>query len=152
MCVSLVTPISDGDKSWRFSNKDRITSSRPDFVLVTPFAAKTQKQQTNVGKLVLRSGMGQIGETGSTPAAVAARCKRHTRDVKITYPWRNCIPYIWYIRPTLMCLRPRKLITNKQTRGFYMIACMIAWFELGTTSRSEEHPDRSFNCQCSSAL
>jgi hypothetical protein len=33
----------------RFSDKDRFTSSRPDFVLVTPIAAKTQKQQTNVG-------------------------------------------------------------------------------------------------------
>ena len=46
---------------------------------------------------------------------VAARCKRHTRDVRI----RNCIPYICYIRPTLMCLRPRKLITTtSETRGF----------------------------------
>jgi hypothetical protein len=27
----------------RFSDKDRFTSSRPDFVLVTPIAAKTQK-------------------------------------------------------------------------------------------------------------
>jgi len=33
----------------RFPDKDRFTSSRPDFVLVTPSAAKTQKQQTNVG-------------------------------------------------------------------------------------------------------
>jgi hypothetical protein len=33
----------------RFSYKDRFISSRPDFVLVTPIAAKTQKQQTNVG-------------------------------------------------------------------------------------------------------
>ena len=32
----------------RFPDKDRFTSSRPDFVLVTPIAAKTQKQQTNV--------------------------------------------------------------------------------------------------------
>jgi len=30
----------------RFPDKDRSTSSRPDFVLVTPIAAKTQKQQT----------------------------------------------------------------------------------------------------------
>jgi hypothetical protein len=29
----------------RFSDKDRITSSRPDFVLVTLIAATTQKQQ-----------------------------------------------------------------------------------------------------------
>ena len=27
----------------RFPDKDRFTSSRPDFVLVTPIAAKTQK-------------------------------------------------------------------------------------------------------------
>jgi hypothetical protein len=33
----------------RFSDKDRFTSSLPDFVLVTPIAAKTQKQQTDVG-------------------------------------------------------------------------------------------------------
>jgi hypothetical protein len=33
----------------RFPDKDRCTSSRPDFALVTPSAAKTQKQQTNVG-------------------------------------------------------------------------------------------------------
>jgi hypothetical protein len=32
----------------RFPNKDRLTSSRPDFVLVAPITAKTQKQQTNV--------------------------------------------------------------------------------------------------------
>jgi hypothetical protein len=33
----------------RFPDKDRFTSSRPEFVLVTLIAAKTQKQQTNVG-------------------------------------------------------------------------------------------------------
>jgi hypothetical protein len=33
----------------RFPNKDRFISSRPDVVLVTPSAAKTQKQQTYVG-------------------------------------------------------------------------------------------------------
>jgi hypothetical protein len=32
----------------RFPDKDRCTSSRPGFVLVTPIAAKTQNQQTNV--------------------------------------------------------------------------------------------------------
>jgi len=38
----------------RFPDKDRFTSSRPDFVLVTPSAAKTQIQQTNsVGGWVL---------------------------------------------------------------------------------------------------
>jgi len=56
----------------RFSYIDRFTSSRPDFVLVTPVAAKTQKQQTNVGGWVLRSGRGQLRETGSTSAAPPA--------------------------------------------------------------------------------
>jgi len=55
-----------------FPDKDRFTSSRPDFVLVTPIAAKTQKQQTNVGGWVLRSGRGQVRETGSTSAAPPA--------------------------------------------------------------------------------
>ena len=32
-----------------FPDKDGFTSSRPDFVLVTPIAAKAQKQQANVG-------------------------------------------------------------------------------------------------------
>jgi len=56
----------------RFSDKARFTSSRPDFVLVTPIAAKTQKQQTNVGGWVLQSGRGQLRETGSTSAAPPA--------------------------------------------------------------------------------
>ena len=56
----------------RFSDKDRFTSSRPDFVLITPIAAKTQKQQANVGGWVLRSGRGKLRETGSTPAAPPA--------------------------------------------------------------------------------
>jgi len=56
----------------RFPDKDRFTSSHPDFVLVTPFAAKTQKQQANVGGWVLRSGRGQLRETESTPAAPPA--------------------------------------------------------------------------------
>jgi len=34
----------------RFPDKDQFTSSRPDFVLVTPIAAKTQKQQTTAGE------------------------------------------------------------------------------------------------------
>jgi len=41
-------------------------------VLVTPTAAKTQTQQTNVGGWVLRSGRGQLRETGSTSAAPPA--------------------------------------------------------------------------------
>ena len=56
----------------RFPDIDRYTSSRPDFVLVTLVAAKTQKQQTNVGGWVLRSGRGQLRETGSTSAAAPA--------------------------------------------------------------------------------
>jgi hypothetical protein len=32
-----------------FPDKDRFTSSRPEFVPITPIAAKTQKQQTTVG-------------------------------------------------------------------------------------------------------
>ena len=56
----------------RFPDTDRFTSSRPDFVLVTPIAAKTQKQQTNEGGCVLRSGRGQLRETGSTSAAPPA--------------------------------------------------------------------------------
>jgi hypothetical protein len=50
----------------RFPDKDRIISSRPDTVLVTPTAAKIQKQQTNVGGWVLSSGRGKLRETGST--------------------------------------------------------------------------------------
>jgi len=56
----------------RFSDKDKFNSSRPDFVLITPIAAKTQKQKTNVGGWVLRSGRGQLRETGSTSAAPPA--------------------------------------------------------------------------------
>jgi len=56
----------------RFSDKDRCSSSRPEFVLVTPIAAKTQKQQTKVGGWVLRSGRGQLRETGSISAAPPA--------------------------------------------------------------------------------
>jgi hypothetical protein len=51
---------------------DRFTSSRPDFVLVTPIAAKTRKQQTTAGGWVLRSGRGQLRKTGSTSAAPPA--------------------------------------------------------------------------------
>jgi len=56
----------------RFSDKDRFICSRPGFVMVTPIAAKTQKLQINVGGWVLRSGRGQLRETGSTPAAPPA--------------------------------------------------------------------------------
>ena len=70
------TAESRTDPKWlfpnRFPDKDRFTSSRPDFVLVTLNAAETQKQQTNVGGWVLRSGRGQLRETGSTSAAPPA--------------------------------------------------------------------------------
>jgi len=56
----------------RFSDKDKFISSRPDMVLVTPISAKTRKQQTTAGGWVLRSGRGQLRETGSTPAAPPA--------------------------------------------------------------------------------
>jgi len=54
----------------RFPDKHSFTSRRPGFVLVTPIAAKTQKQQNNVGGWVPRSGRGQL--TGSTPAGPPA--------------------------------------------------------------------------------
>jgi hypothetical protein len=41
-------------------------------VLVNPIAAKTYKQQTDVGGWVLWSGRGQLRETGSIPAAPPA--------------------------------------------------------------------------------
>jgi len=59
----------------RFSDEDRFTSSRPDVVLVTPIAAKTHKQQNNVGGWVLQSGRGKLRDTGSTPAAPPATIK-----------------------------------------------------------------------------
>ena len=49
--------------------QNRFTASRPDIVLVAPISAKTIKQQTsNGGEWVLRSGRGQLRETGSTSA------------------------------------------------------------------------------------
>ena len=41
-------------------------------MLITPISAKTQKQQTTAGGWVLRSGRGQLRETGSIPAALPA--------------------------------------------------------------------------------
>ena len=77
----------------RFPDKDRFTSSRPDFVLVTPIAAKTQKQQTNVGGWVLRSGRGQLWETGSTSAAPPATSRatnpRQHRPNDLSKPQRD---------------------------------------------------------------
>ena len=65
----------------RFPDKDRFSSSRPDFLLVTPSVAKTQKQQTNVlGGWVLRSGRGQLRETGSASAAPPATSSRATNS------------------------------------------------------------------------
>jgi len=77
----------------RFPDKDRFTSSRPDFVLVTPIAAKTRKQQTNVGGWVLRSGRGQLRETGSTSAAPPATSRatnpRQHRPIDLSKPLRD---------------------------------------------------------------
>jgi hypothetical protein len=77
----------------RFPDKDRFISNRPDCVLVTPIAAITQKQQTNVGGWVLRSGRGQLRETGSTLAAPPATSKatnpRQHRPKDLSKPWRD---------------------------------------------------------------
>ena len=63
----------------RFSGKNKFTSSRPDAVLVTPISVKTKKQQTsNEGGRVLRSGGGQLRETGSTSTAPPAATNRTT--------------------------------------------------------------------------
>ena len=56
----------------RFPDKDRYTSSRPDFVLVTPIAAKTHKQQTNVGGWVLWSGRGLAAKLVHTRRALSS--------------------------------------------------------------------------------
>jgi hypothetical protein len=77
----------------RFPDKDRFTSSRPDFVLFTPITAKTQKQQTNVGGWVLQSGRGQLRETGSTSAAPPATSRatnpRQHRPKDLSKPRRD---------------------------------------------------------------
>jgi hypothetical protein len=77
----------------RFSDKDRFTSSCPDFVLVTSSAAKTQKQQTNVGGWVLQNGRGQLRETGSTsaapPATIRATNPRQHRPKDLSKPRRD---------------------------------------------------------------
>jgi hypothetical protein len=77
----------------RFSDKDRFTSSRPDIVIITPTSAKTQKQQTIAGGWVLRSGRGQLRETGSTPAALPATNRatnpRQYRPKDLSKPWRD---------------------------------------------------------------
>jgi hypothetical protein len=43
-----------------FPDKDRFTSSRPDFVLVTSIAAKTQKQKNKCRGLVSSKWQGEI--------------------------------------------------------------------------------------------
>jgi hypothetical protein len=91
----------------RFPDKDRFTSSRPDFVLVTPSAAKTQKQQNNVGGWVLRSGRGQLRETVSTSAAPPATSRatnpRQHRPKDLSKPRRDIhlveIKYLEDTRP-----------------------------------------------------
>jgi len=56
----------------RFSDKDRFTSCRPEFMLVTHILQKHKNKKTNVGGWILRSGRGQLRETGSTSAAPPA--------------------------------------------------------------------------------
>ena len=57
----------------RFLDINRFTSSCPDAVLIAPISVKTKKQQTsNEGGGFLRSGRGQLRETGSTSAAPPA--------------------------------------------------------------------------------
>jgi len=51
----------------RFSDKDRFTSSRPDFVLVTPIATETEKQhQTYVGGGFFEVAGGNSGRLGAS--------------------------------------------------------------------------------------
>ena len=77
----------------RFPDKDKFTSNHPEFVLVTPIAARTQKQQTNVGGWVLRSGRGKLRETGSTSAAPPATSRatnpRQHRPEDLSKPRRD---------------------------------------------------------------
>jgi len=74
-----------------FPDKDRFTSSRQDFMLLTPIALKTQKLQNNVVRWVLRSGRGQL--TGSTPAVPPATSRatnpRQHRPNDISKPRRD---------------------------------------------------------------
>jgi hypothetical protein len=63
----------------RFSDKNRFTSSRLDAVLVATISAKIKQQQaSNEGGRVLRSGRGQLRETGSTSTAPPAATNRST--------------------------------------------------------------------------
>ena len=70
-------------------------SSCPDFVLVTPIAAKTQKQQTNVKGWILRSGRGRLRELESTSAAPPATNRatnpRQHRPKDLSKHWRDII-------------------------------------------------------------
>jgi len=76
----------------RFPDKDRFTSRRPEFVLVTTISAKTQKSQTNEGGWVLQSGRGQLS-TGSTSAAPPATSRatnpRQQRPKDLSKPRRD---------------------------------------------------------------
>jgi len=101
----------------RFSDKDRFTSSRPDIVLVTPISAKTRKQQTTVGGWVLRSGRGQLRETGSTPAAPPATSRatnrRQHRPKDLSKPrreilWEPVLGWLWGSCFMLSCEKKRK--------------------------------------------
>ena len=73
----------------RFPDKDRFTSSHPDYVLFTPIAAKTQKQQINVG-----GGFFEVaGGTGSISAAPPAKSRatnsKQHRPKDHSKPWRD---------------------------------------------------------------
>ena len=104
---------------FRFPDKDRFTSSLPDFVLVTPIAAKTQKQQTNVGGWVLQSGRGQLRETGRTPAAPPATNPRQHRPKDLSKPRRDIhLVEIKYCEDT----RPQNQLSTVQKQLRYLKA------------------------------
>jgi hypothetical protein len=62
----------------RFSNKNRFISSRPDAVLLVASISAKEQQTSNEGGWVLRSGKGQLRETGSTSTAPPAATNRST--------------------------------------------------------------------------
>jgi len=81
----------------RFPDKNRFSSSRSDAVLVAPISAKTKKQQTsNEGNGVLRSGRGQLRESGAIlqhhqpPPAATSRTtfsrQHRPKDLSILHP------------------------------------------------------------------
>ena len=122
----------------RFSDKDRFTSSRPDFALVTPIAARTQKQQTNVGGWVLRSGRGQLRETGSIPAAGGLGRKQwfpwrysctypHTYTAQVWHPQHcraSCILFVCPAGPGSFCWRKMSYLYEPGKSAF---VCSWIW-------------------------